>query len=259
MFRHTLKKRQKLDALLALLKPAGGRRCLLVTCGDNNGALNWHFKQHGGAWAWADAEPESRALIAELTDDPVAAVDKAAPRLAFPDDAFDALITIDVHEHLERPALLNAELARLVRPGGVVIVTTPNGDEGKPANRIKRLLGMRPADYGHIVAGYSATELSQQLTAAGLEPYASASYARFFTEMVELTINVAYVKLLGRRGRAKARQGQIAPQSKGQIESVNKSYRMYARLYPLMRAIARLDWLDRSSWGYAVIVAARKG
>ncbi|MBI4570163.1 MAG: class I SAM-dependent methyltransferase [Planctomycetes bacterium] len=46
--------------------------------------------------------------------------------LPFPDGAFDAVILTDVIEHLcdHRRAL--AELARVARPGGVVIVVTPN-------------------------------------------------------------------------------------------------------------------------------------
>lgn len=258
MFRHSLKKQQKLAALLEHLGDLNGRDCLLITCGDNNGAMNWHLKQRGGRWRWADAEETSIAQISALTGDPVAAVDKDNPALPFADGSFDTIVTIDVHEHVPRPERINRELARLVRPHGMVVVTTPNGNERKLANRIKKLLGMRPADYGHVVSGYDAPDLEQQLQQVGLRPVARSSYARFFTEMVELAINFAYVKVLSRRGEAKVEQGQIAPQSQEQLQSVEKSYRLYATVYPLMRLVSRLDVLDRSGRGYAVIVAARK-
>jgi hypothetical protein len=49
MFRKGLKKRLRLKALEKLLKPvAPGERCLLLTCGDNNGAMNYFLRKLGG-------------------------------------------------------------------------------------------------------------------------------------------------------------------------------------------------------------------
>ena len=47
MFRRSIKKQLKLAALLDFLSEMDGKKCLLVTCGDNNGALNWYFREHG--------------------------------------------------------------------------------------------------------------------------------------------------------------------------------------------------------------------
>lgn len=258
MFRYSLKKQQKLAAILNILGNVEGQQCLLMTCGDNNGALNWHFKQHGGHWSWVDAEADSIAQIGDLTGDPVIEMDKDRPSLPFPDDSFDVVITIDVHEHLQNTQAVNREIARIVKPGGRVILSTPNGNRYKLANRLKRLIGMRPEDYGHVVIGYDIPDLQQQLRQVGLKPGASDSYARFFTEMVELVINFAYVKVLSRRSKASVKQGQIAPQNKDQLKSVEKSYKIYARVYPIFWAISRLDWLVRFRRGYAVIVEGWK-
>lgn len=258
MFRKSLKKQQKLDALLKIAGEVEGQKGLLITCGDNNGAMNWHIKQHGGEWSWADAERDSIAQISEVTGDKVAEMDKENPALPFGDDEFNLVMTIDVHEHLKNPEKLNRELARLVKPGGKVVVTTPNGDEKKLATRIKNFIGMNPEDYGHYVVGYDAPQLEQQLENVDLEPYQEASYSRFFTEMLELGINFAYVKVLSKRSEAKVEKGQIAPQNINQVKSVEKTYRLYSLLYPIILVISKLDFLDRSKRGYAVIVAARK-
>ena len=258
MFRKSLKKQQKLEALLNVVGDVEGQKCLLITCGDNNGAMNWHFKQHGGEWSWADAEHDSIAQISEVTGDSVEEMDKDNPELPFGDDGFDLVVTIDVHEHLKDPENLNRELARLVKPGGRATVTTPNGDENKLATRIKKLIGMNPEDYGHYVVGYDAPQLEQQLMDVDLEPSQEASYSRFFTEMLELGINFAYVKFLSKRSDAKVEKGQIAPQNINQVKSVEKTYRLYSLLYPIFLVISKLDFLDRSKRGYAVIVAARK-
>jgi SAM-dependent methyltransferase len=258
MFRRSLKKQQKLRTLLGLLGDLNGERCLLVTCGDNNGALNWHFKQHGGEWSWVDAEKNGVQQIGELTGDPVMEMDKESPSLSFPDCYFDIVMTIDVHEHLNNPRTINLELYRVAKFGGRVIVTTPNGDETKLANRIKKFAGMRAEDYGHVVTGYDVPDLEGQLQDAGLEPYMHTSYARFFTEMIELLINFVYVKVLSRRSKVSAKRGQIAPQNRDQIESVEKSYKLYSLLYPLFLAISKADLLVSSRRGYAVVVAAYK-
>lgn len=258
LFRKSLKKQQKLKALEKILGKNSERLCLLITCGDNNGAMNWHLRNTGGEWSWADAEKDSIAQISEVTGDDVAEMDKDNPSLPFPDNTFDVIITIDVHEHLLKPELVNRELARLVKPGGRVIVTTPNGDEKKLVTRIKLAIGMHPEDYGHYVIGYDVPQLNEQLENVQLNPSQYTSYSRFFTEMLELVINFVYVKILSKRSQAKVEKGQIAPQNLGQVKSVEKTLKLYSFLYPVFLAISKLDFLDRSPRGYAVIVAAKK-
>jgi SAM-dependent methyltransferase len=258
LFRKSLKKQQKLKALEQIIGDIPDQDCLLITCGDNNGAMNLHLKKMGGNWSWADAERDSIAQIHDVTGDDVAEMDKENPSLAFQDDSFDVIITIDVHEHLEKPDLVNQELARLIKPGGRVIVTTPNGDEEKLVTRIKKFVGMRPEEYGHYVIGYDAPQLEAQLEQVNLTPYQDASYSRFFTEMLELAINFTYVKVLSKRSETKVEKGQIAPQNINQVKSVEKTLKLYSFLYPILLVISKLDFLDRSPWGYAVIVAARK-
>jgi SAM-dependent methyltransferase len=258
MFKRSLKKQQKVRALFAVLGETEGKKCLLITSGDNNGAMNWHFREHGGEWCWAEMDAASIQQITEVTGEDVIHLEKGAPHLPFEDHALDVLVTIDVHEHLEFPGLLNEELARLVSAEGRVVVTTPNGDESKLVTRIKQLVGMRPEDYGHYVIGYEPQQLQEQLEEVGLKPDGEASYSRFFTELLELAINFTYVKVLARRDEVKVEKGQIAPQTVSQVKSVDKTLKLYKILYPIFLLISKLDFLDRSKYGYAVIVAARR-
>jgi len=52
-------------------------------------------------------------------------VDMAAP-LQFADDVFDAIVCLEGVEHLVNPVQLIAELARVTRAGGEIVVSTPN-------------------------------------------------------------------------------------------------------------------------------------
>lgn len=56
---------------------------------------------------------------------PFTAADMNAP-LPFADAGFDAVVCIDGIEHLERPFDFVRECRRVLRPGGVLIVSTPN-------------------------------------------------------------------------------------------------------------------------------------
>jgi SAM-dependent methyltransferase len=56
--------------------------------------------------------------------------------LDFPDEAFDAVCSFETIEHVEDPAGFVAEMARVLRPGGAFLVSTPRADETTtaPAN-----------------------------------------------------------------------------------------------------------------------------
>jgi SAM-dependent methyltransferase len=258
MLDKALKKRQKLAALKKHLRDLPGNRCLLLTCGDNNGAMNYRIREWGGNWVWAELEDAHIRTIEKLLEEPVVAVSKADCRLSFADAAFDCVVTIDCHEHLKDPQLLNGELFRVTKPGGRVIVTVPNGNRRKLAVRIKELVGMTQSEYGHVVLGYEISALRSMLEKAGLRPHSSSSYSKFFTEMIELGINFVYVKILASKGTVVADEGTIAPTTQDQFNSVNKTYKIYSIMFPFLWTVSQLDRLLHFSTGYAVIVEARK-
>jgi 2-polyprenyl-3-methyl-5-hydroxy-6-metoxy-1,4-benzoquinol methylase len=104
-----------------------GKKCLLVTNGDNNGALNWYFREHGGEWTWADVSGENNDQIAVLLGEPVHAYKEDAFQV--PDVQFDCVVSIDVLEHLKQDQPFLKEVKRVLKPNGKAVVTVPNGDE----------------------------------------------------------------------------------------------------------------------------------
>jgi SAM-dependent methyltransferase len=255
MFERSLKKRLKLAALFEQIGDVASQACLLMTCGDNNGALNWHFRAQGGHWTWGDVAGNDLEEIRQLLDEPVHRI----PEDCFPfsDDQFDCVVAIDILEHLADDRLFLRELRRVLRPRGRAVVTVPNGDPRLLANRIKRLVGMQPAVYGHSRAGYTLAELEDAVARAGLSPVGGGAYSRFFTEAVELLINFGYVYILSRQ-RGPIRPGSIAPTSSTELRTHGMAYRLYQLVFPILSLISRLDRLLPSRGNYAVIAVAVK-
>ena len=88
-------------------------------------------------------------------------------RLPFPDSAFDCVIASEVLEHVPDDRAAIGELARVLRPGGVLAVTVPRfGPEA---------LNWALSSAYHLVEGghvriYRLTQLLSRLGAAGLRP-----------------------------------------------------------------------------------------
>ena len=106
-----------------LVRHAPGRRVLDFGCYDG-GFLAFL----GETWDRAGIEPatEAAAVAASrgvrVLGPTVESVDAAAT------EPFDAVVVFDVMEHLTRPVETLAALARLLRPGGVMLVETGNSD-----------------------------------------------------------------------------------------------------------------------------------
>jgi SAM-dependent methyltransferase len=265
MFRKGLKKRLRLKALKKLLKPiAPAERCLLLTCGDNNGAMNYFLRELGGKWSWADLEDQSIAEMSTLLGDPVVHASENA--IPFADTEFDRIVVIDVHEHVDDPRIVNAELARILKPGAQMIITTPNGNERKLAVRIKNLVGMSKEAYGHKRIGLTAGEIEALMRGNGIHPRKTMWFSYFFTEMLELTINFMYVKVLrkddhGQQGQTHAHDhdddhghAEIAPATAEQLRKVRTSYRIYSLIFPVYWVLSQLDHLVPFKEGYCVVV-----
>lgn len=253
-FKQSLKKQQKLQGLLNLISDIADQKCLLMTFGDNDGALNWHFRSHGGYWSWGDFDRENLDQISNLLDEPVLHLGEGD--FPFPDNYFDYVISIDVLEHVDQDQWVLEETLRVLKPGGSAVITVPNGDARLLANKIKWRVGMRPEIYGHARTGYTLQELRQAVLGVGLTPIGEGGYSRFFTEMVELAINYGYTRVLSKKGDLSP--GKIAPTTKDDLQQHGLAFRLYSLVYPILRMISRLDVILPSKTNNAVIVAAIK-
>jgi 2-polyprenyl-3-methyl-5-hydroxy-6-metoxy-1,4-benzoquinol methylase len=111
---------QRIETLLG-----GAGRLLDVGCGD--GLLLAQAQSRG--WEPWGLEV-SEALVTQIRDRHrlMDVFYGMLSKAAYPSAFFDAIVVVNVIEHLRDPAETMASVARIVRPGGIVAVHTPNVD-----------------------------------------------------------------------------------------------------------------------------------
>lgn len=157
--------------LVEQLAAAGARDVLDIGCGG--GFLSNHLARAGFAVTGLDPSPEALEIAARYdTAGTVRHVVGDGLRLPFADASFDAVTAMDVLEHVEAPARLIAEAARVLRPGGRFFFYTFNRN---PLAHLIVIKGVEwrvrntPADLHVIDLFIKPAEMRAHLRAAGLE------------------------------------------------------------------------------------------
>ena len=111
---------------------------------------------------WPEEHPRRRIVglgmnAAEMADNPqldeyLVKDINADPSLPFADESFDAVVITVSVQYLTRPLEVFAEVARILRPGGVFVVTFSNRCFPTKAVRVWRATG--DADHVELVASY---------------------------------------------------------------------------------------------------------
>lgn len=105
-------------ALFASHVPAGGV-VLDVGCSIGNIMAELpQYERHGVDIA--------EAYLEIARERGIDAVWAEAEHLPFPDEMFDGVLAVDLFEHVLDPNVVAAEILRVTKPGGIVVVRTPN-------------------------------------------------------------------------------------------------------------------------------------
>ena len=108
-----------ISALLADI-PAQGTTLLDVSCKE--GDVLQSLQSRGFSLRGTNYEPSGPSLNGIPIDYGV----DLLKRLPYDDASFDVILLVEVIEHLENHRLALGELARILKPNGVLILTTPN-------------------------------------------------------------------------------------------------------------------------------------
>ena len=247
LYRRSVLKQAKLGQITRLLGDTEGARCLDV--GGDNGVISLLLRGRGGEWSSADLETTVEA-IRRLVGSDVHQIDGGTT--PFPDAHFDTVVIVDFLEHITDDAGFVKELARVLRPGGTLIVNVPHEKPGSLINRLRHRIGLTDQWHGHVRPGYSIGSLR-----ALLQPWFAIervnTYSRSFSEMIDTALNAMYLRM--NRGKAGSAKGQVV--TGDDLERHRRQFRMLSVVYPLLWAMSQLDRLLIFQSGYKLIVRAR--
>jgi SAM-dependent methyltransferase len=245
LFRRSVLKQRKLTEVARMLGPTTGLRCLDL--GSDNGVVSLLLREAGGSWASGDITEETVRSIRSLVGDDVHLV--RGDRFPFPDASFDRVAVVDMLEHVPDEAAFARELARVTKPGGLLVVNTPHLKR-TALRRLRHALGQTDEKHGHLRPGYTPERLGELLEPAfAIERH--RTYSRFFSEAADTALNWG-MERLGKRSSAK---GMVV--TGDDLARHRRTFRAWAAVYPLVWAVTRLDAIVPAS-GYMLIAAARR-
>jgi SAM-dependent methyltransferase len=135
--------------------PPADRPLDVLDFGCGTGAFLEHLERFGTVSA-VDADPSAVSFCHARGRREVQVAQPGAP-LPFPDDAFDLVTSLDVIEHIDDDVAALAELRRVLRPGGSLLVAVP----------AYRFLWGKQDEVSHHRRRYTARMLERALGEAG--------------------------------------------------------------------------------------------
>jgi 2-polyprenyl-3-methyl-5-hydroxy-6-metoxy-1,4-benzoquinol methylase len=246
LFRKSPLKRDKVEALLSVLGDVKGKRCLDL--GSDNGVVSLLLRQQGGTWASGDLTPETVEAIRGLVETDVHLVEET--KLPFGDREFDVVVVADMIEHVGNEAAFVSEVARVLKPGGRLIVNTPHARE-TALRRIRLGLGQTDEKHGHLRPGYTRESLGALLREAFVVGE-SKTYTKAFSETVD-TATQWGLESIGKKG---SKKGVVV--TGGDLNRHAKMFKAYSLVFPFVWGFSRLDRLLPLNDGYRLLMVATK-
>lgn len=239
-------KRDKVAALLSVLGPVEGKRCLDL--GSDNGVVSLLLRRQGGSWASGDLTEETVDAIRGLVEKDVHLVRE--DRLPFADAEFDLVVVADMIEHVEHEAAFVAELARILKPGARLVVNTPHA-RNTVLRRLRLRLGQTDDKHGHLRPGYTRESLGA-LLGSSFEVVESRTYTKAFSETVDTAMQWG-LESLGKKG---SKKGVVV--TGGDLNRHAKLFTAYSAVFPFIWAFSRLDALLPWNDGYRLLLVATR-
>jgi SAM-dependent methyltransferase len=161
----------------ALLAEIGARRCAMIERAAGGAGSILDVGCGGGellqaavarGWRAAGAEPIAQAVELARSRAPGADIRVGlAAGVGFAERSFDVVCAFHVLEHMPDARAFLGELGRFARPGGLVVVESPNYASMQRRRQCERWIHLRPLE--HLVHFTPAT-LRAALLGAGFEP-----------------------------------------------------------------------------------------
>ena len=148
---------------LRLLPDVSGAH--VVELGGGTGELSRAMRARGANVTFVDLSPSN---VASARDDGFNAIQLDLNRglPTFADASCDGIVMLEIIEHLVAVEHMLAEVHRVLRPGGFLILSTPNF--AFLYNRLRILSGRLSGDEGYHYRFFTPSSLERQIVNAGL-------------------------------------------------------------------------------------------
>jgi ubiquinone/menaquinone biosynthesis C-methylase UbiE len=182
LFKRSVLKQRKFNEVTAMLGPTDGLTCLDI--GGDNGVISYLLRQRGGTWMSADLDAQSVNAIQELVKTDVYQLDgNCAP---FQANVFNRVAIVDYLEHIPDDDGFLADLHRVMKPGGIVVINVPHIKKSA-LRKLRITLGQTDAKHGHLRPGYTIDSIKQTM-----DGYFTCeefrTYSKFFSELIDTLI-----------------------------------------------------------------------
>jgi SAM-dependent methyltransferase len=145
-----LSSRHRVRTVLDYLDIQPGQRVLDCGCG-----LGWMLKIIGETYDCRlfgiDADPERLSRASRAVGDKAQVAVATIEALPFPAGSFDRIVLAEVLEHISDDLRGLRDVARVLKPGGLLAITVPNCDYPfwwDPVNRCREQVGLQPIRAG---------------------------------------------------------------------------------------------------------------
>jgi SAM-dependent methyltransferase len=247
LFRKSVLKQRKFAEIATLLGKTDGLHCLDI--GADNGVISYLLRRRGGTWKSADLDAQAIQSIRELVKCDVFQID--GRRTPFCDSEFDRVVIVDFLEHIHTDGEFVAELFRIIKPGGELIINVPHAKDSL-LRKFRLTIGQTDEKHGHVRPGYTV----DGLTALLMDKFIVLScktYSKFFSELIDTFITFGFNLL--KKEKVASQKGTIVT---GQdLCRHQKVFSAYSFIYPAVWFFAKMDMFLFWHSGYMLIMKAK--
>ncbi|HEX2248913.1 MAG TPA: class I SAM-dependent methyltransferase, partial [Gemmatimonadales bacterium] len=138
LFHRSVLKQAKFQKIVELLDDPSGKSSLDI--GADNGVISYLLRQRGGRWCSADLDAAAVSSIRDLVREDVYQLSGSAT--PFANESFDQVVIVDYLEHIWDDRGFVLELARILKPGGTLILNVPHLRPGSWLVRLRHRVGL---------------------------------------------------------------------------------------------------------------------
>lgn len=231
MFKYAISTRVREKPIVSILNPQPNDSILDVGCGM--GHFTDLLSRAGARCTGIDADREcisycQRHMAGEYIEGDVR-------KLPFPDNSFDKALCTEVLEHIIENHLVLKEMARVLKPQGILLVTTPclDGIFGTLFKGIRHSTVNRDSLAYHHHKGYNRQTLNKLLTENNFSTNGDCHYVQvIFSEIFCGIQKIGITMLLGERIFSEANATKV---------SCSRLWYIYRKLFPVLLFLARIE------------------